>query len=236
MAETTGNTSETAAQLEAKVTDLTARLNAAAKRVEDSQEMITRQAAEKGDDSKKLRESAEAIAKLSSELVAAIAEAKALAKELTAAQAELAVLKAKGPTGQGGTTQPSVQEQINALTATLTEEDRKALDDQYTALPANVKSAMEHDAGEYLRFMQSYRKVRSADEAALPPWRKTPATNGSSGPANGGIDYEALFKQSRKRAVFQPPGNGSGGGVSRPLAMAGGNGRRPMPGVEGAEA
>jgi lipopolysaccharide biosynthesis regulator YciM len=214
MAGEDGNTkhADEVAALARKVEEQKAALEKALKRVDDAQDMISRQAADKGEDSKAIREDAATIRRLGQEVIDANAELKKTREILEQAQRELADVKTKlGLKADEGATQKEAEKTADEIEVELTKEEQAKLDEAWKDATEAVRSKIKSDPNVRKQFLLMAKQIAKQEaDSDLSSWRNTPAPRTSETPSGGGLELDKLFKQKKTSAEYTPDGPGSG--------------------------
>jgi len=176
MAEENGNTEEILAQKEVEVKTLAEELEAAKKRVEDSQDMINRQAGEKGEDRKSIKEGEDAISDLSKKMLETIAAADSVRDELAKAKEELTELKKEGPKKEETTQISDDEKSVEEIEAALTTEEQAVVDKCWEDADETTRKSIKSDP--VLRkqvLIKAKEAAQVAKKSDLTDWRSTPA-------------------------------------------------------------
>lgn len=212
---------EALAQKEKELAELNEKLATALKRVDDAQEMIHRQAEDKGSDGKAIRDSAATIRRLGEELIEANKVVKELTGKVGTMASDIAAMKAANPGPNGDKATPTKPEPTaDEIEAGLNAQEQAKLDEAWKNADEQTRKRIKADDAFRKSFMLLAKESAKADsESDLSSWRKTPAQkNGGSNP-NGDESLRKLFKGLKSSAEFVPDGHG---GTTRPAV------RRPQ--------
>lgn len=204
---------------EAEVEALKLEVAKAQERVDNAQGLIQRWEGEVGKTREEQIESAKLMKKLVEDLAASNEALKKVEKDFEQVRGELAVLKAKGPSGDGEGHSGKQPEDMTAdeLEATLTEAEASALDEAFKTATQEQKLKIKSDPEFRKRTMlQAREAVRLARQTDLSSWRNTPEPQRSQSSAGDPDEIAKLFKTTAKGANFVPPGPGTT--ASRPGA------------------
>ena len=201
------NNDEIVAQLKQQVEEQKAEASKQKTIAENAESKFKEWADERGKERKAVGEVADGLAeetKRRHEAEDALKSAMAKIEEVEAKIKELT--KVTGPTDDGGTKPKPVDEQIQAIQATLTDDELAILDKALEAVEPDKQEAIKSGGDDYLKFLNAFVKNVRTPESAPPPWRKKPAHEKKVEAS----DLDKLFRQVKTSAEQHPDGPSGG--------------------------
>lgn len=200
-----------AEQLQARIAELEAELDKQRGIVTNAEKKFSEWAAERGEERKSVAEVAKALKDAVTDLRETEKKAREISDELAEAKRKLAEAEAskQGPAGGGEERKTaSVEEQIEAIQSTLTDDETAILDAALEAATPEEQASIREGGAGYLKFLQAFVRNARKPEAALPPWRKKPTQEKVK--KVGASDLDRLFNQAKKSVAHYPDGPSGG--------------------------